>query len=224
MMNNKTIKNTAAGGQVSRCSTNRYSGRLKQNQVGMTLLEVIVAMFVLAIGVLALLATQLRSVSGVREAEGQTIVAQAVQNLIEGMLINPTLSGATDDSGEATGWTLKAYDAYLVGTASAASCTPRFTDSMDKAALATAQLCQFRNSLAVALPEGNVRYAICRDNSDAEPTVNGANVNFNCSGNGNNFVVKVVWQMDTEEDADAASPLTMNEGRAVYTYQARVTQ
>ncbi|WP_373701060.1 type IV pilus modification protein PilV, partial [Neisseria dentiae] len=57
-------------------------GRLKQNQSGMTLVEVLVAMFVLAVGVLALLATQLRTVSSVREAESQTVVAQAVQNLM----------------------------------------------------------------------------------------------------------------------------------------------
>ena len=45
----------------------------KPYQSGMTLIEVLVAMFVLAIGVLALLAIQLRTVSSVREAEGQTI-------------------------------------------------------------------------------------------------------------------------------------------------------
>ena len=49
-------------------------GRLKTKQSGMTLIEVLVAMFVLALGVLALLAVQLRAVSGVREAESQTIV------------------------------------------------------------------------------------------------------------------------------------------------------
>ena len=70
---------------------NRYSDFSKPNQAGMTLIEVLVAMFVLAIGVLALLAIQLRTVSSVREAEGQTIVSQLTQNLVEGMLINPRL-------------------------------------------------------------------------------------------------------------------------------------
>ncbi len=72
-------------------------GRLKSThaQQGMTLLEVLVSIIILTLGVLALLATQLKTVSGVREAEQQTIVAQAAQNLIEGMLINPTLSPAT---------------------------------------------------------------------------------------------------------------------------------
>ena len=77
--------------------TLRTKGRLKTSSIsfskpyqsGMTLIEVLVAMFVLAIGVLALLAIQLRTVSSVREAEGQTIVSQLTQNLVEGMLINP---------------------------------------------------------------------------------------------------------------------------------------
>ena len=58
-------------------------GRLKSThaQQGMTLLEVLVSIIILTLGVLALLATQLKTVSGVREAEQQTIVAQAVQNL-----------------------------------------------------------------------------------------------------------------------------------------------
>lgn len=218
----KKIKNTSVSTTQPGKPAVYVQGRLKQTQSGMTLLEVLVSMFVLAIGVLALLATQIRSVAGVREAEGQTIAAQAVQNLIEGMLANPTLSAATAD-GEATGWTLKAYDAYLRGAASAAACTPDFGAAMTKAQLAAAQLCQFSNSLAAALPEASVQYTVCRDNSDAEPEVSGGNVNFHCSGGGNNFVVKVVWQMDSEE-TDAGSPLNMNESRVVYSYQARVTQ
>ena len=69
----------------------RHSDFSKPNQAGMTLIEVLVAMFVLVIGVLALLSIQLRTVSSVREAEGQTIVSQLTQNLVEGMLINPRL-------------------------------------------------------------------------------------------------------------------------------------
>ena len=46
-------------------------GRLKSlhAEQGMTLLEVLVSIIILTLGVLALLATQLKTVSGVREAE-----------------------------------------------------------------------------------------------------------------------------------------------------------
>ncbi|MCI4053936.1 type IV pilus modification protein PilV, partial [Klebsiella pneumoniae] len=60
-------------------------------QSGMALIEVLVAMLVLTIGILALLSVQLRTVASVREAETQTIVSQITQNLMEGMLMNPTI-------------------------------------------------------------------------------------------------------------------------------------
>lgn len=65
--------------------------RLKDSQSGMALIEVLVAMLVLTIGILALLSVQLRTVASVREAETQTIVSQITQNLMERMLMNPTI-------------------------------------------------------------------------------------------------------------------------------------
>lgn len=84
----------------SRFAKTRSVSSSKPYQSGMTLIEVLVAMFVLAIGVLALLAIQLRTVSSVREAEGQTIVSQLTQNLVEGMLINPRLEECTRNNGQ----------------------------------------------------------------------------------------------------------------------------
>ncbi|CKL10661.1 type IV pilus biogenesis protein PilI [Neisseria meningitidis] len=60
--------------------------RLKDSQSGMALIEVLVAMLVLTIGILALLSVQLRTVASVREAETQTIVSQITQNLMEGIV------------------------------------------------------------------------------------------------------------------------------------------
>ena len=94
----------------SRLAKTRLVSSSKPYQSGMTLIEVLVAMFVLAIGVLALLAIQLRTVSSVREAEGQTIVSQLTQNLVEGMLINPRLEkcethqAGANKSGRDRGW------------------------------------------------------------------------------------------------------------------------
>ena len=129
-------------------------GRLKTKQSGMTLIEVLVAMFVLALGVLALLAVQLRAVSGVREAESQTIVSQIAQNLIEGMVINPTLS-----SDSTTGWTKKSYTDYTMAQPStAASCSPPHTDTvLTTAQLRENQICQFKNNSLSALTQ-KVRY------------------------------------------------------------------
>ncbi|MFV2030457.1 type IV pilus modification protein PilV [Neisseria sp. S1] len=132
-------------------------GRLKNQQSGMTLIEVLVAMVVLALGILALLATQLRTVSGVAEAQSQTVAAQAVQNLIEGMLANPTATAVTKNGNE-TGWKSYSYAAYhKTGTAKQTSITNK--NEFTKSELAASQLAEFENAL-LNVSETPARYTI----------------------------------------------------------------
>ncbi|WP_373740259.1 type IV pilus modification protein PilV [Neisseria sp.] len=199
-------------------------GRLKNSQAGLTLLEVLVAMFVLAVGVLALLATQLRSVAAVREAEGQTIVSQITQNLIEGMLLNPDLSAQTNNSGSAqltTGWTSKSYDAYLQTGKKADTCADDFAADMTKGSLANAQRCQFEKDLKNALPEADIYYTVCKDDSGEAPTLSGSNFNGRCSGNGSTTMIKVAWVGAEKENDNANGP---SGSDTVYTFQARVAE
>ena len=203
-----------------------FKGRLKTSsssftpklQSGMTLIEVLIAMFVLAIGVLALLAVQLRTVSNVRESENQTTVAQITQNLIEGMLINPTLSEETDTAGEKTTRYKKSYKAYEQLKDS--NQTTEFEDKMTKEQLAQAQIAQFKADLTKALPEAQVFSTICKDSSGAEPTYeNGFQAN--CDGKGDTTIVKVLWLQDVEEE-NTAKNLNTSGHHVVYTYQSRV--
>lgn len=208
-----------------------FKGRLKTSstsftpklQSGMTLIEVLIAMFVLAIGVLALLAVQLRTVSSVRESENQTTVAQITQNLIEGMLINPTLSEETDTAGEKTSHYKKSYEAYLTPELEElkdSKQTAKFEAKMNKNQLAQAQIAQFKTDLAKALPEAQVFSTICKDSSGAEPTYeNGFNAK--CDGKGDTTIVKVLWLQDVEEE-NSAKNLNTSEHHVVYTYQSRV--
>lgn len=208
-----------------------FKGRLKTSstsftpklQSGMTLIEVLIAMFVLAIGVLALLAVQLRTVSNVRESENQTTVAQITQNLIEGMLINPMLSEETDTAGEKTSRYKKSYDAYLTSGSEQlkdSKQTNEFKEKMTKAQLAQAQIVQFKTDLAKALPEAQVFSTICKDSSGAEPTYeNGFNAK--CDGKGDTTIVKVLWLQDVEEE-NSTKDLNTSEHHVVYTYQSRV--
>lgn len=208
-----------------------FKGRLKTSptsftsklQSGMTLIEVLIAMFVLAIGVLALLAVQLRTVSNVRESENQTTVAQITQNLIEGMLINPTLSEETDTAGDKTSRYKKSYDAYITSSSEQlkdSKQTNEFKDKMTKAQLAQAQIAQFKADLAKALPEAQVFSTICKDSSGAEPTYeNGFQAN--CDGKGDTTIVKVLWLQDVEEE-NTAKNLNTSGHHVVYTYQSRV--
>ncbi|WP_050797896.1 type IV pilus modification protein PilV [Neisseria shayeganii] len=71
---------------------------------GATLLEVLVSVFIMAFGIMALMLAQLKSVGSVREAEMQTRVALAVQNLAEGMLSNPDVRTRTEDETKYTGY------------------------------------------------------------------------------------------------------------------------
>lgn len=208
-----------------------FKGRLKASstnftpklQSGMTLIEVLIAMFVLAIGVLALLAVQLRTVSNVRESENQTTVAQITQNLIEGMLINPTLSEETDTAGDKTSRYKKSYDAYITSGSEQlkdSKQTAKFEAKMNKTQLAQAQIAQFKADLDKALPEAQVFSTICKDSSGAEPTYeNGFNAK--CDGKGDTTIVKVLWLQDVEEE-NTAKNLNTSGHHVVYTYQSRV--
>ena len=211
-------------------------GRLKTSptsftpklQSGMTLIEVLIAMFVLAIGVLALLAVQLRTVSSVRESENQTTVAQITQNLIEGMLINPTLSEKKEVdkiTGEETSRYKKSYDdAYYITSSSEqlkdSKQTAKFEAKMNKTQLAQAQIAQFKADLAKALPEAQFFFTICKDSSGAEPTYNNG-FQRKCDDKGDTTIVKVLWLQDVEEK-NSAKNLNTSGHHVVYTYQSRV--
>nr|WP_315115206.1 type IV pilus modification protein PilV [uncultured Neisseria sp.] len=208
-----------------------FKGRLKTSstsftpklQSGMTMIEVLIAMFVLAIGVLALLAVQLRTVSNVRESENQTTVAQITQNLIEGMLINPTLSEETDTAGDKTSRYKKSYDAYITSGSEQlkdSKQTNEFKEKMTKAQLAQAQIAQFKADLAKALPEAQVFSTICKDSSGTEPTYE-KGFNAKCDGKGDTTIVKVLWLQDVEEE-NTAKNLNTSGHHVVYTYQSRV--
>ena len=236
---------------------NRYAlknrrGRLKTGQQGMTLVEVLVSMFVLAVGVLALLATQLRTVASVQEAESQTIVAQAVQNLTESMMINPTLC-SKEDQGDSRcagkvnaqtpdNWVVKSYDnqnIFVYGNAGAISY--RFSapaeikkstktaikgnaGSLTKRQILEDHLASFEESLKNALPNANTWYIICNDDSGNDMTISGNSVNPRCS-NGSNapLVIKVLWEIEAEK-AEQNAALKSNGKKIVYTYQARLAE
>jgi type IV pilus modification protein pilV len=191
--------------------------RLKKSQSGMTLIEVLVAMFVLTIGILALLSVQLRTVTSVREAETQTIVSQITQNLMEGMLINPTIGS---DSGK------KAYTLYMKKGVSSANDGEFTIDAIKtKEQLAEAQLNRFSYELKNALPDATaIHYAVCKDSSGAAPTLSGKGFSSNCDNKANgDTLIKVLWVKDSEGQSDIDSTNLKTHGNnIVYTYQARV--
>ncbi|MBW3902372.1 type IV pilus modification protein PilV [Neisseria meningitidis] len=192
--------------------------RLKNPQSGMALIEVLVAMLVLTIGILALLSVQLRTVASVREAETQTIVSQITQNLMEGMLMNPTIDS---DSNK------KNYNLYMGNHILSAVDGDFAIDAMKtKGQLAEAQLKRFSYELKNALPDAAaIYYAVCKDSSGNAPTLSaGSTFSQNCDGSANgDTLIKVLWVNDSAGDSDIArTNLETNGDNIVYTYQARV--
>lgn len=191
--------------------------RLKNPQSGMALIEVLVAMLVLTIGILALLSVQLRTVASVREAETQTIVSQITQNLMEGMLINPTIDS---DSNK------KNYNLYTGSYAPTSSDGDfKLNNLISKTDLAKAQLDRFGYELKQALPDAvDIRYAVCKDSSGGAPTLSGNTFSSNCDKKANgDTLIKVLWVNDSAGDSDIfRTNLEVSGSNIVYTYQARV--
>lgn len=191
--------------------------RLKNPQSGMALIEVLVAMLVLTIGILALLSVQLRTVASVREAETQTIVSQITQNLMEGMLMNPTIDS---DSNK------KNYNLYTESYTSTSSDGDFALDKLkSKKDLAKAQLDRFGYELKNALPDAvAIHYAVCKDSSGGAPTLSGGAFSSNCDNKANgDTLIKVLWVNDSAGDSDISrTSLEVSGGNIVYTYQARV--
>lgn len=191
--------------------------RLKNPQSGMALIEVLVAMLVLTIGILALLSVQLRTVASVREAETQTIVSQITQNLMEGMLINPTIDS---DSNK------KNYNLYTGSyTLTYSGGDFKLNNLISKKDLAKAQLDRFGYELKQALPDAvDIRYAVCKDSSGKAPTLSGGTFSSNCDDKANgDTLIKVLWVNDSAGDSDISrTNLEVSGDNIVYTYQARV--
>ncbi|EMS2002074.1 type IV pilus modification protein PilV [Neisseria gonorrhoeae] len=191
--------------------------RLKNPQSGMALIEVLVAMLVLTIGILALLSVQLRTVASVREAETQTIVSQITQNLMEGMLINPTI----DPDGNK-----KNYNLYTESYTSTSSDGDFALDKLkSKKDLVKAQLDRFGYELRNALPDAvAIHYAVCKDSSGNAPTLSGDTFSPNCDDKANgDTLIKVLWVNDSAGDSDISrTNLEVSGDNIVYTYQARV--
>ncbi|ENY0007663.1 type IV pilus modification protein PilV [Neisseria gonorrhoeae] len=192
--------------------------RLKNPQSGMALIEVLVAMLVLTIGILALLSVQLRTVASVREAETQTIVSQITQNLMEGMLMNPTIDS---DSNK------KNYNLYTEPyTPTPSGVDFKLNNNLiSKKDLAKAQLDRFDYELRNALPDAvAIHHAVCKDSSGNAPTLSGGAFSPNCDDKANgDTLIKVLWVNDSAGDSDISrTNLEVSGGNIVYTYQARV--
>lgn len=166
---------------------------------GATIIEVMVSVFLLTFGILALMLSQIRSVAGIGEAENRTLVAQAAEALAEGMQVNPT--------GRLVNNRLEiVYPRYtaIAGNGRAVSATPTALTHLtaitnkSKDALAQAQLNNFESALSQISDVAVMHYIVCADNNNpAAPTLNGNVFNGQCATANlvPGAVIKVAWRM-----------------------------
>ena len=190
---------------------NKYMG-IEFQQQGFALIEVLISVVVLALGILALLATQLRSVGSVREAETQSIAAQAAQNLIEGMTANPQLELVGSDGV----WTKRKYDHYIIEKDPLPDPARDSNDSYDTTNLALKQLKEFNAELnASKLGDMNVRTKICKTNSlktaiAIDPDT-GEVSDWGCDNKASNKVaIKIAWLVQPLSDKNTDKAQTVS--------------
>lgn len=180
----------------------------KKNIQGSTLVEVIVSVILLTLGLLALMATQLRSVSGLTEAENKSLVSQSTEALAESMLMNGTLVKTTG------GNYYHNYMSYITPpTPITASSTQPFSPTIGteyaKNSIKDEYKKQFEYELYKNLIEpesstvSSVFYTICLDeNEPKQPTLDssGKSMNANCKSDGTYTTIKVVWRSESTKD------------------------
>ena len=187
---------------------NKYVGIGFQQQ-GFALIEVLISVVVLALGILALLATQLRSVGSVREAETQTIAAQAAQNLIEGMTANPQLELTGSDGV----WTKKKYDHYI--NVAAPNPVTDANGGYDTTNLALKQLEEFNAELnASKLGDMNVRTKICKT-KDLKTAIaidpdTGEVSDWGCDNSAGKVAIKIAWLVQPLSDKNTDKAQTVS--------------
>lgn len=103
----------------------KYCLYAQKKQNGTTIVEAIVAMFVLSFGVLVLMLAQITAVNTSINAANQGEVTRSVQNLIEQMRSNPILSISEkkDENGNKIQYIAKNYSNYA--TTDLATCSNR---------------------------------------------------------------------------------------------------
>ena len=187
---------------------NKYMGIGFQQQ-GFALIEVLISVVVLALGILALLATQLRSVGSVRDAETQTIAAQAAQNLIEGMTANPQL----ELTGRDGVWTKKKYDHYL--NVAAPNPVTDANGGYDTTNLALKQLKEFNAELnASKLGDMNVRTTVCKT-KDLKTAIiidpdTGDVSDWGCDNSAGKVAIKIAWLVQPLSDKNTDKAQTVS--------------
>ncbi|MDB5890667.1 MAG: type pilus modification protein pilv [Polaromonas sp.] len=167
----------------------------RNKQTGFGLIEALVAIVVLAFGLLAVVGVQLEALRGNQQAANSAVAASLVRDYQDMMVAMPSLQLSSNTA--TVNITQNAY-AAINGSAAdckgtAANCTAtQFTDF---------QVVEWIDRVRAALPEGRV--TVCLDSAFKETS--GAAIGlykWDCSNTGDIMVVKVGWVTKLSRFAD----------------------
>ena len=153
---------------------------------GFTLVEVLVALFVLAVGIVGAGATQLTAERTRQQSALMSEAAYLAASLASRMQVNPAVSGLPDD---ANPYLTFAYDATVGPPVAPTSCFGESSCTPDQ--LAAFDLHELRQAVHAQFPRG--RIAVCRDGTPWDSAY--GRFRWSCDGNASALpVVKLGWQ------------------------------
>lgn len=159
---------------------------MRAQEQGFTLVEVLVALFVLAVGIVGAGAAQLSAGRTRQQSALMSEAAQLAASLAARMQVNPVVSSLPDGANPYLAFSYDAAGAVPAagpGCFGSSSCTP--------AQLAEFDLHEIRLTLHAQFPRG--RIAVCRDASPWDSAVR--RFRWSCDGNAGALpVVKLGWQ------------------------------
>lgn len=173
----------------------------KHNQQGFAMFEVLVTVFILAIGVLGLAAVQMKTFSITRDSDYRTNVALHAEGLAEAMKANPKRSL---DASSVMSWSWDHYSESAAVTSSMTAPSPDCRSSIcSQDQLAAYDLYEFHRNLRESFPADNVVYSqVCPTTDFSTLPVPGA---MGCAASGP-IAIKVTWRSKaTSKEAQAAS-------------------
>lgn len=168
-----------------------YQQKSSSHQSGFGLIESLVAIIVLAFGLLAVIGVQLEALRGNQQAAQSAIAASLVRDYQEMMVSLQSLQGANNTA--ANSITKNAYTAISSSPLDCKGTVVNCTTTQ----FADYQIKEWIDRVSKTLPGGVV--TVCRDN--AYKDTNGL-YRWTCSNSGDIFVIKLGWNGKVSKSAD----------------------
>lgn len=185
---------------------------------GFALFEVMVTVFILAIGVLGLAAAQIKTYSLTRDADYRTNAALHAEGLAEAMRANP--QRVLDASSNMISWQLDHYVTSRLTANSTITATDCHSHRCSQQQLAQYDLSTFLTGLRTSFPADSVYAQVCRTTEfNKLPTPD----DMGCTGGSSGtLAIKIAWRSRATKSEIKAVSGTVSSATIVSGYQLKV--